>query len=160
MKVANRRSANLTLVVAFTLVVAMAAMLIGMPFMVDKVGFFSQIKESFINSDASDIISGEIVFWIWGYAILLIALACCIAAVLIVVRVKRRLIFSKITVSIIFFISRGCLLIALISLAVVFYFGICFLIAVASCFLGLCMRVIANVIAEANDIKNENDLTV
>lgn len=160
MKISSRRSANFTLVVAVTLVAAMIAMLIGMPFMVDKVGFFSQIKESFINSDASDIISGEMVFWIWGYSILLIALACCVAAVFIVVRVKRRLIFNGLTVSMILFVSWGCLLIALISFFAVFYFVICFLISVAACFLGLCMRVVANVVAEATDIKNENDLTV
>ena len=41
-----------------------------------------------------------------------------------------------------------------------YIFYIAYVIAVAVLFLGLCLRVVKNVIEEATELKNENDLTV
>ena len=88
------------------------------------------------------------------------AFACCFALVAILRRVRSELVFTQKTVSLIRYLSWGCMFIAVACLAVVYYFHMAYILTLAAGFLGLCLRVVKNVLETATEIKNENDLTV
>lgn len=70
------------------------------------------------------------------------------------------LVFTEISVSIIRFVSWCCLILAAIILFAQVFHPTAFIFALAVAFLGICLRVVKNVIEAATAIKNENDLTV
>ncbi len=159
-KISSRASTLISLILAVTLVVFLLAMMVIMPLFIEKAPLLSHIRSWFAEKEAVLGISGVAVFWIWAYSVMAVAEICCIAMVLLLFRVRRSLVFTPITVSLIRFVSWGCLLIALLCLLVVYHFHMSYMLALAAGFLGLCVRVVKNVIEEATAIKNENDLTV
>lgn len=103
---------------------------------------------------------GKLFVMIDGY--LLIALACAadILMFVLLLRVRNGLVFTKTSVGLIrgvSWLAIGCgILFALLG----HIFFIAYVVAVAVLFLGLCVRVVKNVVEEATEIKSENDLTV
>ncbi|NLB53899.1 MAG: DUF2975 domain-containing protein, partial [Syntrophomonadaceae bacterium] len=57
-------------------------------------------------------------------------------------------------------ISWSCFLGAVIALVSVFYYNSWLFVAVAAAFMGLIVRVLKNVFAQAVELKNESDYTV
>lgn len=95
-----------------------------------------------------------------AYGILAVAaLADCLLFALLL-RVRRALVFTEASLSLVRGISWCCLLLGLLFAALGYYFLISFAVAFAGVFLGLCLRVVKNVLEEAAEIKSENDLTV
>lgn len=75
-------------------------------------------------------------------------------------RVKKGLVFTAATVSLIRGISWCCILLCLLFGILGIYFQLSIIVAVMCVFLGVCLRVCKNAFEEATFIKNENDLTV
>lgn len=75
-------------------------------------------------------------------------------------RVQKSKVFTVISVSLIRGISWCCFGLCCIFLAIGLYFQLSFILAFFAAFLGMCLRVVKNVIEEATIIKSENDLTV
>ena len=75
-------------------------------------------------------------------------------------RVKKGLVFTDKSVMLIRSVSWCCYIICLLFLVLGFYFRLAYVVSFLAFFLGLCLRVTKNVIDEATQIKNENDLTV
>ena len=74
--------------------------------------------------------------------------------------IKKQEIFINKNVTYLRMISWCCFAVSLITLiAGVFYIPYCF-IAIASAFIGLMLRVVKNVMQNAVEIKNENELTI
>lgn len=78
----------------------------------------------------------------------------------LLIRVHRSEVFSEKSVALIRGISWCCILVGVIFLALGYYFKLSFIVAFVVMFLGLCIRVVKNVMEEATAIKSENDLTV
>ncbi|MBQ7302829.1 MAG: DUF2975 domain-containing protein [Clostridia bacterium] len=78
----------------------------------------------------------------------------------LLLRVKRGLVFSAATVSLIRGVAWCCFLLCVLFSVLGRYFQLAFLVAFLAAFLGLCLRVVKNVIEEATAIKAEQDLTV
>lgn len=80
---------------------------------------------------------------------------------MLLLRVKEGKVFTAESVGLIRGISWGCYLVAGVfcGLAVYFVF-VALMVAFVAAFLGLCLRVVKNVIEEATEIKAENDMTV
>ena len=78
----------------------------------------------------------------------------------ILLRVKKALVFTEQTVALIRGVSWCCLLLCPLFGILGYFFQLALLVAFLAVFLGLCLRVVKNVIEEATQIKNENDLTV
>ncbi|MBO7245194.1 MAG: DUF2975 domain-containing protein [Clostridia bacterium] len=118
--------------------------------------------EDFVRVLLADKLGDAYVLWfmLWCYAILAVALACCIAVTFLLLRVRKGLVFTPKSVSYIRFISWMCVLLAAIVLVAQYFHAAAFIIALAMSFLGLSLRVVKNVIEAATEIKNENDLTV
>lgn len=68
--------------------------------------------------------------------------------------------FTPASVALIRGVSWCCFLLCLVFGVLGKYFLLAYVVALAAVFLGLCLRVVKNVIEEATEIKMENDLTV
>lgn len=138
--------------------VLITVMMCIMPFIIDTAPIMQEIRAYFSGPLLG--ISGETVFWIWLYTVLAVADICCALVFALLLHVRKGLVFTRKTVLYIYSVSWGCLVIALACVAVAKLFHMALVIALAAGFLGLCVRVVKNVIEEANAIKDENDLTV
>lgn len=148
---------SLALDVAFIIFVAFAA--VGLPFFFDKTPLLSEIHGYFAEKSLGAIEGGP-VFWGWMYVNMAVVEACCITLLLLLLRVRKGLVFTPESVSYIRFVSWGCILLSVSCIAVQYFLHMSYAIAFAALLLGLCLRVVKNVIEEATVIKSENDLTV
>lgn len=78
----------------------------------------------------------------------------------LLLQVRRGLVFTPGVVSRTRYISWCCFLLGLLFCTLGIWFQLAFLVAFLLAFLGLCLRVVKNVLAEATRLKSENDLTV
>ncbi|MBR5012032.1 MAG: DUF2975 domain-containing protein [Clostridia bacterium] len=128
--------------------------------------FLPQVTNGLI--DARYIVNGyeyitaqnRIVIHVLAYAALADVVAADIFLFFLLVRVKSGEVFTKKSVALIRGVSWCCIILGLIFAALGIYFYISFIVAFAAIFLGLCIRVVKNVIEQATEIKQENDLTV
>lgn len=78
----------------------------------------------------------------------------------LLLRVRRGLVFTSPTVSLIRGVSWCCIGLCGLFCLLGIYFQLAFPVALMALFLGLCLRVCKNAFEEAIQIKQENDLTV
>ena len=78
----------------------------------------------------------------------------------LLVRVRKGLVFTDATVSLIRGVSWCCYLLCALFAFLGYYFQLALIVSFLAVFLGLCLRVCKNAFEEANAIKCENDLTV
>ena len=95
-----------------------------------------------------------------AYSILAVALLADILLFLLLLRIRSNLIFTDASVTLIRGVSWCCFLLGILLGGLVYYFPIILIAAFAAVFLGLCLRVVKNVMEEATRIKTENDFTV
>ncbi len=75
-------------------------------------------------------------------------------------RVGKGLVFTEASTALIRAISWCCIALCLFFAVLGIYFRLALIVAFAAMFLGLCLRVVKNVIEEATEIKSENDMTI
>ncbi len=153
LKISNRQSVNLSLVISVVFFVLCVAGAFAMPFLL---GLFVEMRGiSYVIS------TGQFIFiLIVAYLILALFILADILLFKLLQRVKHGAVFTPKSVALIRGVSWCCLAASLLFCCVGIFFYICFAIGLAGIFLGLCLRVTKNVIAEATEIKSENDLTV
>lgn len=95
-----------------------------------------------------------------AYGILAVCLAAAVMLVLLLRRVRLGHVFTAPSVTYVRLVSWCAILMGLLFGLLAHYFRIALAVAFAGIFLGLCVRVVKNVIEEATAIKEENDLTV
>lgn len=95
-----------------------------------------------------------------AYAIVFVMAVADILLFALLQRVRKSLVFTGKSVALIRGISWCAVIIGVLCFALGFYFLIAFVAAFACIFLGLCLRVVKNVIEEATAIKAENDFTI
>ncbi len=122
--------------------------------------FLPHITEVFISMKERFPENGPTVVLILAYCVLFIAAVADGLLFVLLLRVRRSLVFTKASLSLVRSLSWCCLAIGLIFAVLGYYFLISFAVAFAAVFLGLCLRVVKNVLEEASEIKSENDLTV
>jgi hypothetical protein len=153
-KISKSASTVFSLVLAISLLAIILFFAIVMPFVIEKAPIMMGVKAYFVEKDAG------VVFWTWFYLLMFTASVCCGTLIVILRRVRTGLVFTPLTVSLIRFLSWGCMFIAAVCLAVVYYFHMSYILTLAAGFLGLCLRVVKNVLEHATELKDENDLTV
>ena len=91
-----------------------------------------------------------------------IAVALCAVGLLfgLLSLVNRGRVFSVSATRLLSFISLCCFAEGVIFLAIGIWFQLALILCAAAVFLGLCLHIVSNVIAEATRYKTENDLTV
>lgn len=97
---------------------------------------------------------------ILAYAVLADVLLADALLFALLLRVKNGNVFSETSVALIRCVSWCCMALCGVFVLLGIYFRIAFIVAFAALFLGLCLRVVKNVIEQATIIKSENDLTV
>lgn len=157
-KISKNASTIISLLFASGFIVFLAFFIIALPFCFDRFPVFQQIYSWFAYDPG--LINSKIIFWVWIYSLMLIAEACSVAILFLLFRVRHGLVFTPISVSLIRFVSWGCMLASVIGIGTLYYSHLSFLIGIVALFLGLCLRVVKNVIEEATVIKAENDFTI
>ncbi|MBE6903173.1 MAG: DUF2975 domain-containing protein [Ruminococcaceae bacterium] len=95
-----------------------------------------------------------------AYIILAVAMLADVLLFFLLLRVRANKIFTYQSVSLIRGVSWCCFLISAVFGILGIYFYISFIVFFVGVFLGLCLRIVKNVIEEATQIKEENDFTV
>lgn len=156
LKISNKVSINISLVVAVLFMFAcvfaafimppLVEMLINLP---DNIGNRGDITQT-----------GRVFVLILAYVMLLILALADILMIILLLRVKKSKVFSDKSIALIRGISWCCFLISVVFALLGIYFQLSFILAFFAVFLGISLRVVKNVIEEATEIKFENDLTV
>ncbi len=155
-KITNKASINISLAVAAVFMVAclfaafimppLVEMLINLP---DNIGNRGDITES-----------GRVFVLVLAYLMLIVLILADVMMILLLLRVRKGLVFTEKSIALIRGISWCCFGICLVFGMLGLYFQLSFILAFFAIFLGVSLRVVKNVIAEAAEIKSENDLTV
>ena len=95
-----------------------------------------------------------------GYAILLLSLLAAILLFRLLLLVRAGEVFTAPAVALIRGVSWCAIGISAVFLLMTWYYLLALVLAFTAVLLGLCLRVVKNVIEEATAIKSENDLTV
>lgn len=103
---------------------------------------------------------GRMCFLVSFYTLLVPAVTALICLYRLLNNISRNKIFVKSNVRNLRWISWACYLAALISLISVSYYRPFFVLSAAAGFMGLILRVVKNVFAEAIAIKEEHDFTI
>ncbi len=103
---------------------------------------------------------GRVFVHIMSYLILIVFVLADAFLFALLLRVRKGLVFTEKSVSLVRGVSWCCIILSLILLGLGIYFQLSIIAAFLAVFLGLCLRVVKNVIEEATEIKSENDLTV
>lgn len=156
-KISRKSSVYLSMIIGAICFIAFLGFGIVLPFVWKNTPYLAdfingiEINNSFLTKE---------MFFIWLYSVILVIEICCVAVFFLLFRVKRGLVFSPLTVELIRFVSWGCLLLSVLGFMGNAFHNMMFFFALAAAFLGICLRVVKNVMEEATAIKNENDFTV
>ncbi len=155
-KVSSKFSNNLSLVIAIIFFIGCVAAAFLMPTVTnmlidtpDNIGDRGSITEA-----------GRIFVHIVAYVLLGIVTLADILSITLLLRVRKGEVFTDKSVSLIRGLSWSCILLCIAFALLGVYFQLALIMAFLALFLGLCLRVVKNVIEEATIIKGENDLTV
>lgn len=95
-----------------------------------------------------------------AYSVLAVAFLADILLFLLLLRIRASLVFTSRSVALIRGVSWCCFLLGALFLILAYSFPAALIVTFAAVFLGLCLRVVKNVMEEAVEIKTENDFTV
>lgn len=156
LKISNKVSINISLAVAAVFMIAcifsafvmppLVEMLINLP---DNIGNRGDITQS-----------GRVFVLVLAYVMLGVLALADTFMIMLLLRVKKSLVFTNKSIALIRGISWCCFAICVVFALLGIYFQLSFILAFFAVFLGISLRVVKNVIEEAADIKSENDLTV
>lgn len=156
LKISNKVSTNISLAIAAVFMIAcvfaafimppLVEMLINLP---DNIGNRGDITQS-----------GRVFVLVLAYVMLGILALADTFMIMLLLRVKKSLVFTDKSIALIRGISWCCFAICIVFALLGIYFQLSFILAFFAVFLGISLRVVKNVIEEATEIKSENDLTV
>ncbi|MBQ8057569.1 MAG: DUF2975 domain-containing protein [Ruminococcus sp.] len=155
-KVSAKFSNTLLLIIAFVFLVGCVAAAFLMPTVTNILIY----KPDILGDRESITEGGRIFVHIMAYALLLIVTLADVLSVKLLFRIRKGEVFTSKSVSLIRSISWSCIMLCLAFALLGVYFQLALIMAFLALFLGICLRVVKNVIEEATLIKSENDLTV
>ena len=155
-KIPRKVSLALSMVIA---VVFFAVCIFGMVIMPKLVEMLVSLPDN-IGNRAAVTDTERLFILIMAYVILLIIMTAVIMMFILLMRVYGGKVFTAGSVALIRGVSWCCLMLCAAFAILGKYFQLAYVVALAAIFLGLCLRVVKNVIEEATEIKMENDLTV
>ena len=155
-KISSKASVNLSLIISGVFFAVLAVVGVFLPSVVKALLRFSGEITARVEITPSD----NVIVLVAAYILLALALLANILLFTLLLQVKGENVFSKKSVSLIRGISWCSIGFGVIFALLTYYFTLSSVIAFAALFLGLCVRVVKNVIERATEIKDENDLTV
>lgn len=155
-KISNKTSINISLAVAG---VFMAACVVAAFIMPPLVEMLINLPDNIGNrGDITPFGRGLVL--VMAYLMLAILILADALMIMLLVRVRKGLVFTQRSIALIRGISWCCFMICAVFAVLGIYFQLSFILAFFAIFLGISLRVVKNVIEEATEIKSENDLTV
>ena len=155
-KISSKTSVNLSLIISGVFFAVLAVVGADLPSVVKALLRFSGEITARVQVTSTD----NAIVLVAAYIILALALLANMLLFTLLLHVKGENVFSAKSVSLIRGISWCSIGVGLIFALLTYYFTLSSVIAFAALFLGLCVRVVKNVIERATEIKDENDLTV
>lgn len=156
LKISTKASVNLSLVISGVFFIVLAGVGVFLPPVVRALLKFPGEITSRIETTHTDFV----LVLVAAYIMLALALLANILLFTLLLQVKGENVFSAKSVGLIRGISWCSIGVGVIFALLTYYFTLSSVIAFAALFLGLCVRVVKNVIERATEIKAENDLTV
>lgn len=156
LKISKKASVNLSIIISALFYLALVFVGVIMP----KVIFSMLVISNNIVAIPLSSNTEEIIVIALAYIILAFALLANTLCMLLLLQVKKENVFSKKCIGLIRGISWCAIAVGIFFAAMGIFVPLTFVVAVAALFLGLCVRVVKNVIEKATEIKSENDLTV
>lgn len=156
LKIPSKASITLSIILA---VIFFIGCIIGMFFLPQLTDILIDTKDNIGNRD-NITMAGRIYVHVLAYMLLFDILLADILLFGLLNRVKKGLVFTAGSVALIRGVSWCCMFLCAIFCGLGVYFQLAFIVGFAAIFLGLCIRVVKNVIEQATEIKQENDLTV
>ena len=156
LKISTKRSTMISIVISVTFFVLCVAAVFFMPTVIDML---IDTPDNIGNRGAITS-GGRVYVHIVSYVLLSVFVLADVFLTFLLLRVRKGLVFTPLSVSLIRYVSWSCLGVCLCFLLLGVYFQLAFIMAFLALFLSLCLRVVKNVIEEATEIKGENDLTV
>ena len=154
--ISKKISTIISLILTIILVFALCYLIYWLPEVVT-----SMINATDNLGDRANITdSGRLFVLIDAYTMVAVAFLAVILLFFLLRTVLREMVFSSSTTRILSALSYCCFTEGILFLILIIYFQLAFGLAIAAFFLGLCLRVVKNVIEEATRIKAENDFTV
>lgn len=156
LKIPRKMSITLSMVIA---VAFFMVCVFGAGFMPKLVEMLINLPDNIGNREA--VTDGDrLVILIIAYALLAVTMIAVIMMFILLMRVYCGKVFTPKSVGYIRGVSWCCFLLCFFFGVLGKYFQLSIVVALAAVFLGLCLRVVKNVIEEATELKMENDLTV
>ena len=148
---------NVNLILSFIFAFSALALLIALAAMLPSLlEFYTELMQKTSALSSPSRTSSLVLL----YTVLFVALAADILLLALLILVEKKKIFSQSAVRILTVIPICCFAEAILFLILGMFFLISFLLSFAALFLGFVLLVVRGVIAEAAQIKAENDFTV
>lgn len=154
--ISNKISTVISLVLTVILVAALCVLTAWLPMVVDSM---IDVADN-IGDRASITEAGRMFVLIDAYVMVAVAFVAVALLFFLLRAVLMERIFTPSATRLIAAISWCCFAEGALFLLIGVYFQLAFGVSVAACFVGLCLRVVKNVIEEATRIKSENDFTI
>ncbi len=156
LRISKKASVALSLVMTVVFFAIVVAAAVIMPSLVeilvntpDNIGMRDQINDT-----------GRVLVLVVAYLVLAVAAAADVFLFLLLRRVREGEVFTGRSVALIRGVSWCCILFGLLFAVLGYYFQLALAVSFAVVFLGVCLRVVKNVVEQAVQLKQENDLTV
>lgn len=151
LKISSKKSVMFSIVLSVAVFIALAAGALFMPYLVE---LYLNLKFGAVTMNY------YLPVMVLGYTCLVLTASADVMLIRLLLRVKDGNVFTDKSVALIRGISWSVIFLGVTFFILGFYFLIAFLVAFACMFLGLCVRVVKNVIELASKIKAENDFTI
>ena len=156
LRISNKTSTVSSIVFTFLMIVALIFLTWWLPDVVDS----ALNMEDNLGDRSTITETGRLWVLIDAYAMLAVAYVAVVLLFFLLRAVLREAVFSKTATSLLSAVSWCAFAEGLLFLPLGRWFQLAFAAAVAAFFIGLCLRVVKNVIEEAARIKAENDFTI
>lgn len=156
LRISNKVSTVISMVLTGLLLISLCVLTFWLPMVVE-----SMIDTADNIGDRASITPlGRTLVLVDAYAMIAVAFVAVILLFFLLRTVLRGEVFSTSATRLIASVSWCCFAECLLFLLIGGVFQLAFGAAIAACFLAVCLRVVKNVIAEATEIKSENDFTI
>ncbi len=152
----NRASVNITVVLVCLL---LAGLLLLFPLIPAVVRAMLSVPDNIGDREELPSTAKTYVL-VSAYSMYATALVTLVLLIVLLQKVRRGQVFSWSVSRLLFALSLCCFAEALLFASIGFCFQLAFGVALAACILGVCLRVVRNVLDEAARIKAENDFTI
>ncbi|MBQ7936321.1 MAG: DUF2975 domain-containing protein [Clostridia bacterium] len=156
LKIPTKVSVKLSLILAILFMVILISGIFFMPLLVN---IFLEFPENSVGRNDVTAFDRNYVL-VLGYAALTVMLAAGSMLLKLLSRVQRELVFTAKSVGLIRGVSWCAIILGVVFALLGWYFLISYFVAFACVFLGICIRVVKNVIEQATEIKSEHDYTI